>query len=152
MSRIKWRMSAATFGLPGRIRFLSRMTGGNAICGIRMEYARLREPAVSQSESTGPGDRAFLAAAAKCSPPLPDEPSPEYAETVEVPRYRMVVEVSLHNRLEPLAGLAYGIVHTRTELLLASAGRRRSLALIVLRKTKRAGVVLALVGPKLASS
>ena len=83
-----------------------------------MEYARWREPSVSQSESTGPGDRACLAAAAKCSPPLPDEPIPEYAEAVEVPRYRIVVEVALHNRLEPLAGLAYGIVHTRTELLL----------------------------------
>ena len=83
-----------------------------------MEYARLREPSVSQSESTGPGDRAFLAAAAKCAPPLPDEPFPEYAETVEISRYRIVVEVSLHNRLEPLAGLTYGIVHTRTELLL----------------------------------
>src|ERR1700674_4109408 len=94
------------------------MTGGKAICGIRMEYSRGREPSVSQSESTCPGERAFLAAAAKCSPPLPDEPLPEYAETVEVPRYRIVVEVSLHNRLEPLAGLAYRIVHPLAELLL----------------------------------
>ena len=83
-----------------------------------MEYVRLREPSVRQSESTGPGDRAFLAAAAKCAPPLPDEPVPEYAETVEISRYRIIVEVSLHNRLEPLAGLAYRIVHMRTELLL----------------------------------
>ena len=94
------------------------MTGGKAIRGIRMEYARLREPSVSQSENTGPGDRACLTAAAKCAPPPSDDPTPEYAETVEVPRYRIVVEVSLHNRLEPLAGLAHGIVHTLTELLL----------------------------------
>jgi hypothetical protein len=91
------------------------MTGGKAICGIRMEYSWLREPSVSQSEHTCPGDRACLTAAAKCAPPPPDDPSPEYAETVEVPRYRIVVEVSLHNRLEPLAGLTHGIVHTLTE-------------------------------------
>src|SRR5712691_2743777 len=94
------------------------MTGGKAICGIRMEYSRLREPSVSQSEHTGPGDRACLTAAAKCAPPPPDDPRPEYAETVEGPRYRIVVGVSLHNRLEPLAGLTHGIVHTLTELLL----------------------------------
>jgi hypothetical protein len=33
-------------------------------------------------------------------------------------QYRVVVEVALHNRLEPLAGLAHRIVHTLTELLL----------------------------------
>ena len=83
-----------------------------------MEDARSREPSVSQSENTGPGDRAYLPAAAKCAPPPPDDPMPEYTETVEVPRYRIVVEVSLHNRLEPLADLAHGIVPTLTELLL----------------------------------
>ena len=39
------------------------MTGGEAIHGIRMEYARFREPSGSQSESTLPGNRAFLASA-----------------------------------------------------------------------------------------
>ncbi len=43
---------------------------------------------------------------------------PEYAETIEVPRYRIVEEVALHDRLEPLPGVAHGIVHTLTELLL----------------------------------
>jgi hypothetical protein len=83
-----------------------------------MEYSRLREPSVSQSESTCPGDPAFLAAAAKCSPPPSDDPLPEFAQTVEVPRYRVVVEVALHNRLEPLSGLAHRIVHPLTKLLL----------------------------------
>ena len=49
---------------------------------------------------------------------MPQYPLPEYAETVEVSRDRIVVEVALHNRLEPLAGLTHGIVLTRTELLL----------------------------------
>ena len=83
-----------------------------------MEHARLRKPSVSQGEDTLPGDRAFLAAAAECLPPMPNRSFPEYAETVEVSRYRIVVEVALHDRLEPLAGLAHGIVHTLTELLL----------------------------------
>ena len=83
-----------------------------------MEHARLRKPSVSQGKGTLPGDRAFLAAAAKCVPPLPNRSFPEYAETVEVPRYRIVVEVALHDRFEPLSGLAHGIMHSLTELLL----------------------------------
>ena len=49
---------------------------------------------------------------------MPEHSIPEFAEAVEVPRYRVVVEVALHHRLEPLAGLGHRIVHTRTELLL----------------------------------
>src|SRR5882724_9203990 len=94
------------------------MTGGKANGRIGMERARLRKPAVSQGENTRPGDRVFLAAAAKCMPPMPNHSFPEYAETVKVPRYRIVVEVALHDRFEPLAGLAHRIVHTLTELLL----------------------------------
>ena len=82
-----------------------------------MENARFGKPACSQSEGTGPRERA-LASAANCMSPMPKDPLPEDAEAVEVSRYRIVVEVALHNRLEPLAGLAHVIVHTRTELLL----------------------------------
>jgi hypothetical protein len=49
---------------------------------------------------------------------MPNRAIPEYAETVEVPWYRIVVEVALHNRPEPFAGLAHRIVHTPAELLL----------------------------------
>ena len=83
-----------------------------------MEHSRLRKPALSQGEDTFPGDRSFLASAAQCMPPMPKHPIPEYAETIEVPWHRIVVGVALHDRLEPLAGLAHGIVHTLTELLL----------------------------------
>ena len=71
-----------------------------------MEHARLRKPALSQGEDTLPGDRALLASAAECMPPMPYHSFPEYAETVQVPRYSIVVEVALHDRFEPLAGLA----------------------------------------------
>ena len=49
------------------------MTGGKANRGIRMEYARSREPSVSQSEHTCPGEPAFLTSAAKGLPPMPSE-------------------------------------------------------------------------------
>ena len=42
----------------------------------------------------------------------------KHAQAREVPWYRVVVEVALHDRLEPLAGLAHGIVHPLAELLL----------------------------------
>ena len=65
-----------------------------------MEYSRFRKPACSQSEGTRPRERA-LVSAAKCMPPMSKYPLPEYAQTVEVSWDRIVVEVALHNRLEP---------------------------------------------------
>jgi len=50
------------------------MTVGKGNGGIGMEDTRFREPSSSQSEGTLPGDRAFLAAAAKCMPPMPKYP------------------------------------------------------------------------------
>jgi hypothetical protein len=61
-------------------------------------HSRLRKPALSQSERTLPGNRALLASTAECTPPTPEHSFPEFAETVEVPRYRVVCEVALHNR------------------------------------------------------
>jgi hypothetical protein len=37
---------------------------------------------------------------------------------MEVSWYRIVVEVALHHRFEPLASLGHGVVHTLAELLL----------------------------------
>jgi hypothetical protein len=44
-------------------------------------------------------------------------PIPEHTQTREVSRYRVVVEVALYDRLEPLAGLGHGIAHALAELL-----------------------------------
>ncbi len=46
---------------------------------IGREHARLRKPALSQGENTLPGDRALLASAAECMPPMPKQPIPECA-------------------------------------------------------------------------
>src|SRR5260370_28388084 len=51
-------------------------------------------------------------------PPEPKHPVSEHAEAVEVSRYRVVVEVALHDRLEPFAGVWHWIVHALAELLL----------------------------------
>src|SRR6266404_3840697 len=94
------------------------MSGGEASVRKGMERTRLREPALGQDESARPVDPVFLAPAANGTPPESKHPIAEHAQTREVARYRVVVEVALDDRLEPLSGLGHGIVHALTELLL----------------------------------
>src|SRR5207245_297979 len=51
-------------------------------------------------------------------PPQPSHPAAEYAEAIGVARDRVIVEVALHERFEPLSGFAHRFVHALTELLL----------------------------------
>ena len=74
-----------------------------------MERSRLRKPSLSQSKDARPGDWAFLAPTAKSSPPEREHPIPKHAQTREISRHRVVVEVALYDRLEPLSGLQHGI-------------------------------------------
>ena len=83
-----------------------------------MERSRLRKPTLSQGEDARPGDMALLTPAANCAPPERKHPIPEHTQTREVSRHRVVVEVALYDRLEPLSGLWHGIVHALAELLL----------------------------------
>ena len=82
-----------------------------------MKRMRLRKPSRSQDKDACPVDPVLLAPAAKSKPPEREHPIPKHAQAREVPGDRIVVEVALHDRLEPLAGLAHGIVHPLTELL-----------------------------------
>jgi hypothetical protein len=82
---------------------------------IGMEHARLRKPMCRQGEDAGPRGPALLAPAAECTPPTPKHLLPEYAEAVEVPWYRVVVEVALHDRLEPFTGFGHGIMYALSE-------------------------------------
>jgi len=50
--------------------------------------------------------------------PQPHHPKAEYTEATEIARYRVVVEVTLYNRFEPLSGLSDWVVHAPSELLL----------------------------------
>src|ERR1700681_3776834 len=101
-----------------RIRFLSRMSGGEASVRKGVERSRLRNPSLSQLEDACPRNTAFLAPSANSTPPEREHPFPKHPQTRQVSRYRVVVEVALHDRLEPVSGVGHGIVHTLTELLL----------------------------------
>src|SRR5271169_2275849 len=50
--------------------------------------------------------------------PQPGQPVPEGPQTVEVSWYRVIVEVALHDRPEPLGRVRHWIVPTPPELLL----------------------------------
>ena len=52
------------------------------------------------------------------APPESDRPRAKCRQTVSVSRYRVVVEVTLHDRPKPLARLRYRFVHPSTQLLL----------------------------------
>ena len=83
-----------------------------------MERTRLGEPAVSQYKKARPVDSVFVAPATNGTPPESKHPIAKHAQTLEVSRYRVVVEVALDDRMEPLSGLGHGIVHALMELLL----------------------------------
>ena len=60
----------------------------------------------------------LLRSAASRVPPEHEQPVPEQREASGVSGYRVVVEVALHDRFKPLAGLGQGIVHSLAELRL----------------------------------
>ena len=83
-----------------------------------MERARLRKPSLTQGKGACPVDPVLLAPAAESTPPVREHPIPKHTQALEIAGDRIIVEVPLHDRLEPLAGLAHGIVHPLAELLL----------------------------------
>jgi len=60
-----------------------------------MERTRLGKPALSQYKEARPVDPVFLAPSANGTPPESKHPVAEHAQTLEVSRYRVVVEVAL---------------------------------------------------------
>jgi hypothetical protein len=73
-----------------------------------MERSRLGKPSLSQYKEARPVDPVFLAPSANGTPPESKHPIAEHAQTREVSWYRVVVEVALDDRLEPLSGLGTG--------------------------------------------
>jgi hypothetical protein len=94
------------------------MSGGEASVRKGIERTRLREPSLSQYKEARPVDPVFVAPATNGTPPKSKHPIAEHAQTLEVSRYRVVVEIALDDRLEPLSGLGHGIVHALAKLLL----------------------------------
>jgi len=94
------------------------MGGGEASIRKGMKRTRLRKPRLSQCENARPRDPTFLTAATKSTPPQRQHPIPKHSQTLEVSWYRVVVEVAVDDRLEPLSGSGHGIVHALAKLLL----------------------------------
>ena len=82
-----------------------------------MEHARCRKPPCPQSLNSGPVGPVLLAATAQSPPPEPSHPITEYAEAFRVSWYRVVVEVALYDRSQPLPGKRQSLMHALAELL-----------------------------------
>ena len=83
-----------------------------------MEHFRARKPSICKSNAASPRELALLTTPLESFPPEAQYAIPEQAKTVQVSRYRVVVEVALQNRPEPFSGLRYRIMHAPTQLLL----------------------------------
>ena len=90
------------------------MDGVKANSGVWMENTRLWNPPISQLPRPLPSEVVLLAPMDQHAPPEPDHPIAKCGQTVNVPRYRVVVEVALDYRSEPLAGLRDWLMHAPT--------------------------------------
>ncbi len=80
--------------------------------------ARAVEVAIVDPAQASGSTLSGVAAATKSSLPPPQQSVPEHGQALEVPWYRVVVEVALHDQLEPSARLGHGIMHVHAKLLL----------------------------------
>src|ERR1035437_3470912 len=94
------------------------MGGGEPRAGPGMQNVRSRQPADREPMQSIPVEAVALAALAQLSSPQPGQPVPKDPQAVEVSRYRVIVEVALHDRPEPLAGVRNRSMPTLAELLL----------------------------------
>jgi hypothetical protein len=83
-----------------------------------MQDALGGNPAVDQHLESPPVQAGLLTAQAELPPPEAKDPPPESPQGARVPRHRMVVEVALYDRPQPLARLCNGLVPTLAQLLL----------------------------------
>ena len=94
------------------------MLGGEPQSGPGMQNARHGQPAGSELAHTVPVEAVALAASPQLRSPQAPQPIPKGLQAVEVSRYRMIVEVALHDRPKPLSRARHRLVPTLPELLL----------------------------------
>src|ERR1035437_5303235 len=94
------------------------MCGGEPLGWPRMHDVRSRQPASRKLPQSVPVETVALAALAQLGSPQPGQPVAKESQAVEVSRYRMIVEVALHDRPEPFARVRNRIMPTLPELLL----------------------------------
>src|SRR5687768_11025907 len=75
-------------------------------------------PTVDQHLEAPPVHAGFLTAEAQLPPPESGDPPPEGPQGPRIARHRMVVEIPLNNRLEPLPGLGRCLMSALAELLI----------------------------------
>ena len=94
------------------------MNGVKANSGIWMENTRLWNPSIRQLLHPRPREVVLLTPMDQHGPPEQDHPIAECGEAVDVSRYRVVVEVALHDRPKPFAVLPNRFMHAPAKLLL----------------------------------
>ena len=83
-----------------------------------MKNTRRRNPPASQFAHPHPSEVALPTPMDQHAPPESGHPRAKCRQTVNVSRYRVVVEVTLDDRPKPLARLRHRFVHPSTQLLL----------------------------------
>jgi len=87
------------------------MNSVKANTGIGMENMRLGNPSIRQPLHFRPVQVMPLAPEDQYVSPEPSHPIAKNRQAVDISRYRMVVEVTLHDRAKPCAGLRHRIMH-----------------------------------------
>src|SRR5208283_5750285 len=94
------------------------MLGGEPHRRPGMQHMRWGQPALRELTHAFPVHSVALAASPQLREPQTNQPCPKGLQAFEVARYRVVVEVALHDRPEPLARFHDPIVPALPELLL----------------------------------
>ena len=94
------------------------MLGGEPQSGPGMQNAQHGQPAGSELAHPVPVEAMALAASPQLRCPPARQPIPKGWQAVEVPRYRRIVEVALHDRPQPLSRARGRIVPTLPKLRL----------------------------------
>src|SRR5262245_40504706 len=94
------------------------MHGVKAHTRKRMQDALGGNPALNQHLESPPVQTGFLTTEAELPPPESDDPPPEGAQGPHVAGHRVVVEVALHDRPQPLARGRNGLMAALPQLLI----------------------------------
>src|SRR5215831_802022 len=89
------------------MRLLSWMNSVKANSRVWMKNTRCGNPAVREFAHPHPRQMMLLAPMDQYGPPEPGHPIAEGRQAVKISRYRMVVELALHDRPKPWAGPRY---------------------------------------------
>src|SRR5437660_5236307 len=93
------------------------MNGVKANTGVRMQDVDAGNPSAHQSLHALPHHGVPLASATQRLPPIPSYPISECLKSLPVAGNRVIVEVALHDRPQPLPRLRNRIVHPLPQLL-----------------------------------